>query len=170
MIEAVGIMLMLFSLQSLDQYMSLWVNFMTISCIGKKHVCACPFTVITAVMYLTVCFPVVVTVIITYFKIDWILGMYDGGEHTPKLLPCSHTVCLQCLDRIVATFARDTGQFRFDHSLTLYNLSRQCLSIQCCKFIMCNQIRYRDFAVISQIKTCGQKYLAHVRMDRLLSS
>ena len=38
--------------------------------------------------------------------------MYDGGEHTPKLLPCSHTVCLQCLDRIVATFARDTGQFR----------------------------------------------------------
>ena len=38
--------------------------------------------------------------------------MYDGGEHNPKLLPCSHTVCLQCLDRIVATFARDTGQFR----------------------------------------------------------
>ncbi len=38
--------------------------------------------------------------------------MYDGGEHTPKLLHCSHTVCLQCLDRIVATFARDTGQFR----------------------------------------------------------
>ena len=38
--------------------------------------------------------------------------MYDGGEHTPKLLPCSHTVCLQCLIRIVATFARDTGQFR----------------------------------------------------------
>jgi tripartite motif-containing protein 2/3 len=40
------------------------------------------------------------------------IGMYDGGEHTPKLLHCSHTVCLQCLDRIVATFARDTGQFR----------------------------------------------------------
>ena len=39
-------------------------------------------------------------------------GMYDSGEHYPKLLPCSHTVCLQCLDRIVATFARDTGQFR----------------------------------------------------------
>ena len=39
-------------------------------------------------------------------------GMYDGGEHTPKLLHCSHTVCLECLDRIVATFARDTGQFR----------------------------------------------------------
>jgi len=40
------------------------------------------------------------------------LCMYDGTEHYPKLLPCSHTVCLQCLDRIVATFARDTGQFR----------------------------------------------------------
>ena len=38
--------------------------------------------------------------------------MYDGGEHKPKSLPCCHTVCLQCLDRIVATFARDTGQFR----------------------------------------------------------
>ena len=38
--------------------------------------------------------------------------MYDGVEHNPKLLPCSHTVCLHCLDRIVATFARDTGQFR----------------------------------------------------------
>ncbi len=38
--------------------------------------------------------------------------MYDGQEHNPKLLPCSHTVCLHCLDRIVATFARDTGQFR----------------------------------------------------------
>ncbi|CAB4068434.1 TRIM2_3 [Lepeophtheirus salmonis] len=40
------------------------------------------------------------------------LCMYDGSEHTPKLLPCSHTVCLQCLDRIIATFARDSGQFR----------------------------------------------------------
>ena len=38
--------------------------------------------------------------------------MYDSGEHNPKLMPCSHTVCIQCLDRIVATFARDTGQFR----------------------------------------------------------
>lgn len=28
------------------------------------------------------------------------LGMYDGGEHTPKLLACSHTVCLHCLSRI----------------------------------------------------------------------
>jgi ribosomal protein S27E len=41
-----------------------------------------------------------------------IAGTFDGAEHTPKLLPCSHTVCLQCLERIVATFARDTGQFR----------------------------------------------------------
>ncbi|BET03393.1 IG_FLMN [Nesidiocoris tenuis] len=30
------------------------------------------------------------------------LCMYDGGEHTPKLLPCSHTVCLHCLSRIAA--------------------------------------------------------------------
>ena len=37
--------------------------------------------------------------------------MFDGGSHTPKLLPCSHTICLECLTRIVATFARDS-QFR----------------------------------------------------------
>jgi len=39
------------------------------------------------------------------------LCMFDGGEHSPKLLPCSHTICLECLTRIVATFARDS-QFR----------------------------------------------------------
>ena len=37
--------------------------------------------------------------------------MFDGQEHIPKLLPCSHTICLECLTRIVATFARDS-QFR----------------------------------------------------------
>jgi len=36
---------------------------------------------------------------------------YDAAEHNPKLLPCSHTICLECLTRIVATFARDS-QFR----------------------------------------------------------
>lgn len=40
------------------------------------------------------------------------LCMYDGGEHTPKLLPCSHTVCLHCLTRIAASQTRDTGTFR----------------------------------------------------------
>ena len=39
-------------------------------------------------------------------------GNYDGAEHNPKLLPCSHTICIECLTRIVATFARDS-QFRF---------------------------------------------------------
>ena len=47
-----------------------------------------------------------------FFMIPFDSGMYDGSEHIPKLMPCSHTVCLHCLDRIVATFARDTGQFR----------------------------------------------------------
>ena len=37
---------------------------------------------------------------------------YDAAEHNPKLLPCSHTICLECLTRIVATFARDS-QFRY---------------------------------------------------------
>lgn len=39
-------------------------------------------------------------------------GMYDGNEHTPKLLQCSHTVCLHCLTRIAASQTRDTGSFR----------------------------------------------------------
>ena len=25
--------------------------------------------------------------------------MFDGQEHVPKLLPCSHTICLECLTR-----------------------------------------------------------------------
>lgn len=41
-----------------------------------------------------------------------ILGGYDGNEHTPKLLQCSHTVCLHCLTRIAASQTRDTGSFR----------------------------------------------------------
>lgn len=43
------------------------------------------------------------------------LCMYDGSEHTPKLLPCSHTVCRQCLERIVASAtlqSREAGTFR----------------------------------------------------------
>ncbi|XP_044731822.1 tripartite motif-containing protein 2-like isoform X2 [Chrysoperla carnea] len=40
------------------------------------------------------------------------LCMYDGSEHTPKLLQCSHTVCLHCLTRIAASQTRDTGTFR----------------------------------------------------------
>ncbi|XP_045105505.1 tripartite motif-containing protein 2-like isoform X4 [Portunus trituberculatus] len=39
-------------------------------------------------------------------------GSFDGGEHTPKLLHCSHTVCLHCLSRIVASHAREDGTFR----------------------------------------------------------
>ncbi|XP_070207509.1 tripartite motif-containing protein 2-like isoform X2 [Littorina saxatilis] len=40
------------------------------------------------------------------------LCMYDGTERTPKLLPCSHTVCRSCLERIVAAQTLDTGSFR----------------------------------------------------------
>ncbi|XP_077289274.1 tripartite motif-containing protein 2-like isoform X2 [Arctopsyche grandis] len=40
------------------------------------------------------------------------LCTYDGSEHTPKLLPCSHSVCLHCLGRIAAANTRDVGSFR----------------------------------------------------------
>lgn len=40
------------------------------------------------------------------------LYAYDGSEHTPKLLPCSHTVCLDCLTRIAASQTREIGAFR----------------------------------------------------------
>lgn len=42
------------------------------------------------------------------------LCSYDGQEHTPKLLHCSHTVCKNCLERIVASVGiRDVGTFRY---------------------------------------------------------
>lgn len=31
------------------------------------------------------------------------MSPYDENEHTPKLLPCSHTLCRSCLERIAAT-------------------------------------------------------------------
>ncbi|KAL4221155.1 hypothetical protein ACF0H5_019414 [Mactra antiquata] len=40
------------------------------------------------------------------------LCVYDSSEHHPKLLPCSHTVCKNCLERIVDTQIHDTGTFR----------------------------------------------------------
>ncbi|CAM1311867.1 Uncharacterised protein g5823 [Pycnogonum litorale] len=41
------------------------------------------------------------------------LCSYDGHEHSPKLLHCSHTICKNCLERIVASVGiRDTGSFR----------------------------------------------------------
>ena len=33
------------------------------------------------------------------------MGAYDDSEHTPKLLPCSHTLCRQCLERIASSTA-----------------------------------------------------------------
>jgi len=51
------------------------------------------------------------------------LCMYNSQEQTPKLLPCSHTVCLECLHRIVATFARDS-QFRCPICRELINIPR----------------------------------------------
>ncbi|KAK6176527.1 hypothetical protein SNE40_014794 [Patella caerulea] len=40
------------------------------------------------------------------------LCLYDSIEHNPKLLPCSHTVCKNCLERIIAAQPLDTGSFR----------------------------------------------------------
>lgn len=36
---------------------------------------------------------------------------YDGQEHSPKLLPCSHTVCRSCLEHIVEA-SRERNQIR----------------------------------------------------------
>ena len=41
------------------------------------------------------------------------LYTYDGDEHSPKLLPCSHTICRICLERIAANATREPpGSFR----------------------------------------------------------
>ena len=39
------------------------------------------------------------------------LSSYDGEDHTPKLLPCSHTVCKSCLEYIVEA-SRERNQIR----------------------------------------------------------
>lgn len=31
------------------------------------------------------------------------IGPYDENEHAPKLLPCSHTLCRSCLERIASS-------------------------------------------------------------------
>ena len=38
------------------------------------------------------------------------MGHYDNSEHVPKLLPCSHTLCRTCLDRIASTAVQYTNQ------------------------------------------------------------
>ncbi len=40
------------------------------------------------------------------------LCMYDSDEHNPKLMPCSHTVCRSCLERIIEAQSRDNITFR----------------------------------------------------------
>ncbi|KAI7687095.1 Tripartite motif-containing protein 2 [Sarcoptes scabiei] len=56
------------------------------------------------------------------------LYTYDAEEHTPKLLPCSHTVCKVCLEKIAATAAiRDpasSGNFRCPICRELIHLPR----------------------------------------------
>ena len=58
----------------------------------KQHRPGCPSICIPAPIYLTKC-PT------STGKILPIAGMFDGQEHVPKLLPCSHTICLECLTR-----------------------------------------------------------------------
>ena len=48
-------------------------------------------------------------------------GSYDASDHTPKLLPCSHTICLQCLTVIAA----DAG----DEAEILCPICRQRISV-----------------------------------------
>lgn len=40
------------------------------------------------------------------------MGPYDEGEHSPKLLPCSHTLCRSCLERIALTAVPVTASHR----------------------------------------------------------
>ncbi|RWS07481.1 tripartite motif-containing protein 2-like protein, partial [Dinothrombium tinctorium] len=41
------------------------------------------------------------------------LCTYDGSERTPKLLPCSHTICKACLESMVSQVGvRESGSFR----------------------------------------------------------
>lgn len=48
----------------------------------------------------------------TFLTCGTCLCGYDEAYHTPKLLPCSHTVCRTCLERILETQAGRTDSFR----------------------------------------------------------
>jgi tripartite motif-containing protein 2/3 len=47
-----------------------------------------------------------------FLKCSTCLCLYETVEHNPKLLPCSHTVCHACLERIVAMSGPDCTSFR----------------------------------------------------------
>ncbi|XP_023214211.1 tripartite motif-containing protein 2-like [Centruroides sculpturatus] len=50
---------------------------------------------------------------VTFLTCSTCFCMYDARTHTPKLLSCSHTVCLQCLENLVENSgARESGLFR----------------------------------------------------------
>lgn len=55
-------------------------------------------------------------------------GVYNGVDHIPKLLPCSHTVCLGCLNRIADVRSREIGVFRCPICRELTNIPQGGIS------------------------------------------
>lgn len=55
-------------------------------------------------------------------------GVYNGIDHIPKLLPCSHTVCLGCLNRIADVRSREIGVFRCPICRELTNIPQGGIS------------------------------------------
>lgn len=49
-------------------------------------------------------------------------------DHIPKLLPCSHTVCLDCLNRIADVRSREIGVFRCPICRELTNIPQGGIS------------------------------------------
>lgn len=50
---------------------------------------------------------------VTFLTCSTCFCTFDGRAHTPKLLSCSHTVCLQCLERIASNSGvQESGVFR----------------------------------------------------------
>lgn len=57
-----------------------------------------------------------------------LIGVYNGVDHIPKLLPCSHTVCLDCLNRIADVRSREIGVFRCPICRELTNIPQGGIS------------------------------------------
>jgi tripartite motif-containing protein 2/3 len=57
-----------------------------------------------------------------------VTGVYNGVDHIPKLLPCSHTVCLDCLNRIADVRSREIGVFRCPICRELTNIPQGGIS------------------------------------------